>query len=157
MDAHVSKPVRRDELCAALALWTTPPDAPDASSGPADPLDLHHDAAAEGDALDRALEKASGRPLLEPLIAAFLSAAPQITDQISQGLDEQDWPAVEAAAHRLRGSSASLGALDLAAACADLETAARAGSPAGARAGVASLVAALDRVRPELDSARQPC
>jgi signal transduction histidine kinase/DNA-binding response OmpR family regulator len=162
MDAHVSKPVRRDELWAALDLWTTPPDARDAFTEPAEPLDLHRDAATEGDALDsahleelRALEKASGRPLLEPLISAFLSAAPQITDQISQGLDEQDWPAVAAAAHRLRGSSGSLGALDLAAACAVLETAALAGSPAAARDGLASLVTALDRVRPALDSARQ--
>lgn len=67
----------------------------------------------------------------------------------------QDWPTVATAAHRLRGSSASLGAHDLAAACADLETAALAGSPAAARDGLASVVTALDHTRPELDNARQ--
>jgi len=159
MDAHVSKPVRRDELWGVLDLWTTPSDAPQT---PTEPAPLRPDATADDDELDRAhleelraLEKASGRPLLEPLISAFLSAAPQITEQLSHGLDGKDWPAVAAAAHRLRGSSASLGALDLAAACADLETAALAKSPAAGRAALASLKTALDRVRPELDNARQ--
>ena len=66
--------------------------------------------------------------LLRQVIAAFLERAPSTLAELRDGAARGDTPAVLAAAHAMKGTSATLGARTLSERCAELERLARAGS-----------------------------
>ncbi|GEP34680.1 hypothetical protein NSZ01_24480 [Nocardioides szechwanensis] len=129
MDDHLAKPVRAEELADVLARVTTrasaaPPAAPaltPAPGGPAvDPAAL--------DALTRHLG-ANGPGFRDTLVSAWRRESRHLLEQLDSGAASGDREAVGGVAHSLRSSSASLGALALAALCASVDDAVRADEP----------------------------
>lgn len=78
-------------------------------------------------ALDRlrALDPAGTAKLLSRVVEAYLASANRLRRQLHDGLAAGDSSAVRLAAHTLKSSSASVGALGLADACARAEALAR--------------------------------
>jgi len=128
MDGYVSKPLRPDELFAAIEAALSPPAERDAvrSVPPADgPASQSPDA----DALLAAF--GGNGKLLAEVIDLFLADTPRILDEARRALARHDAAALAASAHALKGSIglfAQTGAYD---AARRLESAARAGEQAG--------------------------
>ena len=166
MDAHLSKPVRSEELAAELrrtpwrsgpaperAPLATQPAAADAPSpvAPAAPEPPEEALLAAVDpmvmeALLRHLGD-SGPTLAESLVAAWRTDAAQQVKTLHRAAAEDDRAAATAVAHSLKSASAAVGAVRLAAACAELERDLADGAPV-------DLCAAADRVAAEVDAAR---
>jgi len=132
MDDYISKPVRIDELEAALQRGI---DSMDSSSAPKSetPKDadepLVDPAAVEN---LRAL-RCEGEPdPLAELIDLFLEDTPERFAQMHDGLKKTDAHALEAGAHSLKGSASNLGALSLASNCGRIMQHARRGEFAAA-------------------------
>ncbi len=126
MDDYVVKPIRLDELKRALGDCRplTSPRAVEAEVG---------DEATSVDLLDRGVldelrEDLGDAALLRQVIAAFLERAPSTLAELRDAAARGDTPAVLAAAHAMKGTSATLGARALSERCAELERLARAGS-----------------------------
>lgn len=100
-------------------------------------------------ALDRlrALDPAGTGKLLTRVVQAYLASADRLRRQLHDGLAAGDVGAVRLAAHTLKSSSASVGALGLAEACARAEAMAR------DHAGGAPLEAAVRVLCVELEAA----
>jgi PAS domain S-box-containing protein len=119
MDDYLSKPVRQAELQRVLARWL--PVTPEPSTDGDRPVE-------EAAPLDRAilaslreLQSADQPDVLGELIDVFLTDARDQIEALRAAIACGDAAAIERAAHRLRGSSANLGATTLAAHCAELE------------------------------------
>lgn len=76
----------------------------------------------------RKLQNEIGENLLVELIDLYLKEAPMLIDAVEKAVLDQDLPALEKAAHRLKGSSAYLGLTQVSGLSAELEADARAGS-----------------------------
>ena len=148
MDDYLAKPVKQHELEAMLARWLwvadgAPEDAAGGSSSPARTqavLDME-----QFESLGE-LATASGDPdFLTRLVDQYLVGARARLAELREAARRGDLAALEAAAHGLRGSSASMGAAALAAECEALEAAAGAGRMVGP--------GALDRLAAELQRA----
>jgi CheY-like chemotaxis protein/HPt (histidine-containing phosphotransfer) domain-containing protein len=128
MDDYLSKPIRTEELAAALAR-----SGPAASDGGHDLFDAKaladsDLASGEGGVLDPAalaqLREMAGDPsLMRDLIDAFLENAPGLVGQLGGDKAEE----VRRAAHTLKSNARTFGAADLADLCQKLEERARAG------------------------------
>lgn len=145
MDDHLAKPIRTEDLAAALTRWLPPDhgaryetDAPTILGGmPARPI---ADAALDREALDelRALGDDGGDDPVAELGWLFERQAPELLAAIRAGLSEHDGAAVAGAAHRLAGSAGALGASRMVALARQIEAAAGASR--------------LDEVQPGLDA-----
>ncbi|MGI8810566.1 MAG: response regulator [Acidimicrobiales bacterium] len=146
MDDYVSKPVKALDLEMVLNRWlvggqSTPEPASDAA-GPVADMVLD---AAQVDGL-RQLAEASGEPhFLRNLVDDFLDKAGSQMTALREAAAREDEVALRAVAHGLRGTSATMGASGVAAACQTLEDAARRGELAGPEG--------LDRIARELERA----
>src|SRR5262249_29707935 len=125
MDDYVSKPVRVEELIAALercaAVLPDYEEDPPAARVEADPVDrevLARFQASLGD---------DGAIVLE-LIDLFLQDTPRLLAELGSALIHDDVATARRVAHTLKSSSASLGAQALAERCQDLELLAESGS-----------------------------
>lgn len=128
MDDYLSKPIRTEELAAALAR-----SAPAAGDGDRDlldakALDASDPATGEGGGLDPAAlaqlrETAGDASLMRQLIDAFLENAPRLVGELAADDAEE----VRRAAHTLKSNARTFGAADLADLCQTLEERARAG------------------------------
>ena len=150
MDDYIAKPIRPETLYAMLDRHTDP--GPDSSAAT-----LSADPPAHGEPLDlsvlqnlRTLEQSVASDFVAPAIAAFLRDAPTLLARMRQALAEADAEPLENAAHALMGSSAVLGAKQLAQICAELERNAQAGDLASGPNLVARLEGEYERVRPAL-------
>jgi CheY-like chemotaxis protein len=111
MDDYLSKPIRPAELAEALERASQP------TEGPLDP-----------EALDRLIETAGGdADFVGVLLDSFNDDAPAILQELRDGLSAGDDATVRRAAHTLKSNAATFGATNLAALCAELESAARDG------------------------------
>jgi len=133
MDDYVAKPIRVEVLVAALERSrprreTGLAGAPDAGPGPAD---LPRSAEVDRSALDR-LGESMGRGFVVELIDTFRDDARELITALRRAVPASDLDAVRRAAHSLKSTSESLGAVGLAALARDLEAAARAGRLDGA-------------------------
>jgi PAS domain S-box-containing protein len=156
-DDYLAKPVRKDQLDAALQRWVGEPGAgvPKAASdttvpavGPipepaTPPVAQTADTAGAGDerpAIDvtvidliRDMERRGATRLLERLISTYLTTAARLVAQAAYALKSGDIPSLQHAAHTLKSSSANLGAIELSRRFAALERHARGGVLEAAR------------------------
>jgi CheY-like chemotaxis protein len=155
MDDYVSKPLRAEALDAVLARWVAPPGGEEPSNGahatnghgPEGPLDL--------EALEQLRTELAGLgpgKSVDPLIRQFLELMPGRVDAMTAAAERGDLEELEREAHGLKGSSATLGAVRLATACAALEQAGADGDLARALTLVAELVDAAGATRVALEA-----
>ena len=130
MDDFLPKPVSLQELRTIAARWTVPGAEVEGSSGPAAPQDTEASAVA---VLDHArlaeLRQFYPAELLPGLLQTFRRQGRERLDQAVQAHATGDMTALREAAHALRGSTASLGALRLSQLLASIEGAANADTP----------------------------
>jgi PAS domain S-box-containing protein len=155
MDDYVAKPIRVEELVTALE--RTPRRTDGAPGGPATsrPTDRAGVGAGPAEAGARAgsrdpaptapappagaidgatfdtLTRSMGEAFVAELIDTFVEDAQELTAQLPTALERGDVDGFRRAAHSLKSTSESLGAMDLAALARELETIARTGSLAG--------------------------
>jgi len=81
----------------------------------------------DGRVLDRiaALSPDTGRQIVRSVVQAYLESSPAYVQELMSGLDHGDLERVRNAAHSLKSSAASIGALNFATICQLAETAAR--------------------------------
>jgi signal transduction histidine kinase/CheY-like chemotaxis protein/HPt (histidine-containing phosphotransfer) domain-containing protein len=141
MDDYLSKPVRREDLDAVLQHWVATGEPAAAAPAP-----IVRDIATAGTSvarpmvLDEELLRSLGPELLATVIPMFLEDTPPQLVLAHRAEADGDAPALEAVAHLLKGSAATLGAVGLQALCTQIEQLAQGGTTTGA----AELVAALD-------------
>jgi GAF domain-containing protein/CheY-like chemotaxis protein/HPt (histidine-containing phosphotransfer) domain-containing protein len=148
MDDYVAKPIRIEELVAALErsprrseTEERAPTTVAAAHGPAAPAASAAPpgapaGAAGAAAIDRAaiaqLVETMSAPFVAELIATFAEDGRALVAALEQGLRDADIDVFRRAAHSLKSNAETLGALRLAAAARELENMARRGSLEGA-------------------------
>ena len=138
MDDYIAKPFKIEDLWTVLAKWTRCADAQPPglhSARPAVPDAAAADEAGpaaeiEAKALEaiRALQRPGTPDLLERIVARYLDDAPRLAQSMREAIAAGDGGVLQRAAHTLKSSSATLGALRLADLCKDMEGRARAGN-----------------------------
>jgi CheY-like chemotaxis protein/HPt (histidine-containing phosphotransfer) domain-containing protein len=126
MDDHLGKPLRSEELAAALRRWQEDPGP----SLPAAESDGIFDGMEERLAALGRLGEKTGEDLLGQVLESFLRQGARDLEILREALAHGDGAAFAAAAHSLAGSSGILGATGLAVGCAELEKLARQEDPA---------------------------
>jgi PAS domain S-box-containing protein len=124
MDDYVAKPIRAEELVAALKRAKPRADA-DGGSEAVEYVSL------EDDALKN-LRDLGGDEFLSEVIDAFLADAPELVATLRRALDEGRSEELRRAAHTLKSNGATLGATEFAELCRTLEARAKAGELDGA-------------------------
>jgi CheY-like chemotaxis protein len=146
MDDYVSKPVRMQELEAAinrgLQQIQNAPSENDMSLLDQEILQSVRDLRTPGEP----------DPLAE-LIDLFLQDTPPRIGKILDAFKAGDLPALERAAHSLKGSSSNLGANHLAGACFEVMNSARSGKLPEAST-VARILSEFERLKPALEKER---
>jgi PAS domain S-box-containing protein len=135
MDDYVSKPIRVDELVAALERCGRRPVGPGAPGGPAVALDA---AAVDPVAVER-LTATMGGPFVAELIDTFVEDGRALVATLRRALAGPDVDAFRRAAHSLKSNAETLGATGLAALARELEAMARTGGLDGAGARLETL------------------
>lgn len=122
MDDYISKPIRPEELVKALSQCcssaTIPEPSPANRPAPIDQNTL------------QSLREMMGRDEIEgmkELLDCYLTDAPTLLQEMRSALASENLTLLNRAAHTLKASSASLGALTLATLCHDVEIACEAG------------------------------
>jgi CheY-like chemotaxis protein len=146
MDDYVAKPIRVEELVAALERCRSRPDA-DQSGAPAM-------AAIDRTVVER-LTVTMGGPFVAELIDTFGEDARELIATLRRALAENDVDAFRRAAHSLKSNGESLGATELAALARELEAIARGGSLQGAADRVEPLVAGYEAAARALGELRR--
>jgi CheY-like chemotaxis protein/HPt (histidine-containing phosphotransfer) domain-containing protein len=135
MDDYLSKPIRREELAAALARSEphaiSADDSPPAEEvGDTDPVNLAQ------------LEAAVDDPaFVRELISTFLNDAPGLVGALRSSLEQRNLEELRRAAHTLKSNGKTFGATTLAVLSEELERTAQ----TGALAGAAELVSRTER------------
>jgi len=98
------------------------------------------------DALERlvALDPSGANHLLERVLTTFQASAARLVPQLAQAQRNADHNAIRHVAHTLKSSSAAIGALTLAAQCAQVEAAIRLDAKGRLDADIDALTAELD-------------
>jgi CheY-like chemotaxis protein/HPt (histidine-containing phosphotransfer) domain-containing protein len=125
MNDYVAKPIRSEELAAALKR-VKPRSLAAAANGPAGG-DVKLDSAALA-----SLRELGGDDFLGEVIDAFLADAPELIATLRRSLDEESPEELRRAAHTLKSNGATLGAGDFTELCRSLEQLAKAGELDGA-------------------------
>jgi PAS domain S-box-containing protein len=179
MDDYVAKPIRVEELVAALERSPRRPDAAGrgapaahhtgtgarpgspraaegrgAEPGPGGPAGATTTPVIDRTTVER-LTTTMGGAFVGELIDTFAADARALIAALRQTLAEADLDAFRRAAHSLKSTSESLGAIGLAARARELEAIARAGSLDGAGDRVTQLVGAYEIVARELEELRR--
>jgi HPt (histidine-containing phosphotransfer) domain-containing protein len=152
MDDYVTKPIRLDELTAALARWV--PDEAPIELAAEEPGDVPVERAIR----DRFDELLGGQPggeaVRAQLVDSFLKRTPVYLADLVEAVEEGDAAALARGAHAFRGVAANLGAAALAEVCAMLELAGQNSELAGTQDLLAQVTAEHETVRRAMDSIR---
>jgi PAS domain S-box-containing protein len=147
MDDYLSKPIRVNELVAALthsATIQTTGGEKVSESSVIDPA-----------AYDELVASTGGDPdFIRELIDTYLTDAPGLFAQMRSALTSGDAETFRRAAHSLKSNSASLGALTLSALAKELEMMGKAGTLEGAAAKIAAADVEYERVKAALENKR---
>jgi CheY-like chemotaxis protein/HPt (histidine-containing phosphotransfer) domain-containing protein len=153
MDDYLSKPIRVDELVAALRRWQ--PHVAPQPTAPAGESDVVA-GVLHPPALERLQETiGDDRGLLTALIDTFLSDAPGLVEAARRGLEHGQTDQVRRAAHTLKSNGATFGATSLSELSRQLEALARSGILEGADELIAGIDAEYERVRIALETVRE--
>jgi HPt (histidine-containing phosphotransfer) domain-containing protein len=147
MDNYLSKPIRRQELAAALA--RREPRAAPAPEPPAQDEGILDPAAREQ------LRTLGDAAFLSELIGTFLADAPALVETLGRSLAAGNGEELRRAAHTLKSNGRTFGATSLAEACQELEAAARAGALEGAAGLVGRVEARFEKARAALEAVLQ--
>ena len=160
MDDHLCKPYTRLQLRAVLNAWLpaegssqAPEENNKAEAAPPEPSDEVLDKTA----LDniRALQINGAPNVLEKVINLYLNDTPKLLQRLKQAVAAEDSLEIERAAHRLKSSSATLGATKLTQRCKELEALARLDSPDKAKEVFSEFEALYHRVQVALTAERE--
>jgi PAS domain S-box-containing protein len=145
MDDYLSKPIRREQLAAALAR-----SAPRAASAQASAA---ADEGADHPPVDlAALETAVDDPVVvDQVISTFLQDGPELVRTLRRSLEQRDLEDLRRAAHTLKSNGRTFGASSLASLSEQLELSAQAGSLEGAADLVAQIENEYTRVEGALE------
>jgi signal transduction histidine kinase/HPt (histidine-containing phosphotransfer) domain-containing protein/FixJ family two-component response regulator len=136
MDDYLAKPFELKQLTDVLARWLPAggPEPAEASEPARAAAPEPEESVLDPGRLDeiRALEAEGGAGLLARVIGAYFDSAPGLVEEIENAIEKGDAGALADAAHPLKSSSASLGALRLSELCKELEALGRAGCTDGA-------------------------
>jgi PAS domain S-box-containing protein len=168
MDDYLSKPIRLEELAAALrrchpriapqspapagesGVGAQPPPQRERQGQPATAGVLHPPA------LERLMETiGDDRSLLTALIDTFLSDVPRLVEAARRGLEHGQTDEVRRAAHTLKSNGATFGATSFSELSRQLEAQARSGTLEGADELIARIDAEYERVRIALETVRE--
>jgi HPt (histidine-containing phosphotransfer) domain-containing protein len=157
MDDFVAKPVTLAALTSAIerAVLASRAD-PGTPEQPAKPKRRSRAAPADDFGVDRGAlaalqEDVGGAGALARIVRLFLEQLDPQTEQIEQAARAGELESLARTAHRMKSSSATLGATTLADVLNQLEAAGREGDPETCRALTASLVTAVARARKALE------
>ena len=151
MDDYMSKPIRVEELVAALERSAArEPDAIRAT------IDRPSTSVLDQATLER-LRATMGAGFLDELLPTFLEDSQELVGTIRRALAENDVDSFRRAAHSLKSNAASFGAMTLSTLAKDLEALGKSGSLDGASARVERLAGECERVARALrDVEREP-
>ena len=165
MDDYLSKPIRVDELAAALRRYrphiAPRPRAPAGESGEGAQVPPEREPQGQPaiagvlhpPALERLMETiGDDRGLLTALIDTFLSGAPRLVEAARRGLEHGQMDEVRRAAHTLKSNGATFGATSLSELSRQLEALARSGILQGADELIARIDAEYEQVRIALET-----
>jgi two-component system, sensor histidine kinase and response regulator len=151
MDDYLAKPIRREELTAALDKVGVRKVA---RESPLDSVTVRQDM--ESVDLVAALERLGGdRELFDELVQVFKDGCPDVVSGMRRAIDDRDAGTLEHSAHTLKGSSANLGAIAVSRASMELETLARSNRLESADEQFKVLQKELERLFSELQSLRE--
>ena len=145
-DDYVSKPIRPQDLFAAIDRRVAPTGTPVPACVP-EPADL------AGPIFDRAAALAGldgDEDLLHDLAEVFLDDCPRLMAAVRDAIDSRDPSRVARAAHAVKGSVANFGAPAATDAAQRLETLGRSGDLTSLDDASTELFALIDRLKPEL-------
>ena len=162
MDDYVSKPFTGEQLLRVVNKWlrhstsnpqtATPVESKSSSATMA--AGSGNGKPANGSPIDaaaietiQALEDNGSPGLVARLIEVYLRTSPELIGSMREAVGEEDADTIERTAHSLKSSSATLGALELAALCKELEQIGREAATAQAADVFASLELEFDRVQ----------
>jgi PAS domain S-box-containing protein len=160
MDDYIAKPITPDVLYSTLRRWvprtSAPTEAPSAETRSIVSMSPEPMAAPvepePTPTIDRAvlanlrkLQQPGEPDVLGQLIDLFLNETPSRLAAVREAVEKGDAPRLAKAAHTLKGSSASLGARQMACVCAELEAKGKAGDLTSASALLAQLEAEFER------------
>lgn len=158
MDDYISKPVRMEDLQAALRRWgmraqetaAAAPAAPPAAA-PSEPevIDM-----AAVDALSE-LQEDGGPDIVSELIELFIEDSVTLLADLEGAVQGRDCDAIGRIAHRFKGSSANLGARILASQCQALEACGKQGNTSGLEALHAGIRSEFERAERALRRLQQ--
>jgi PAS domain S-box-containing protein len=144
MDDYITKPIRLEELTAALGR-SSRRRGPEVEGSALDPMVIRRLVASLG---------SGGSESVDGLIQAFLSHVPDLMGTLRSAMDRQDVDEVRRGAHTLKSNAASFGAPALADLCRELESSAKAGTLDGAGRQLSRIETELGRVTRELEGIR---
>jgi len=146
MDDHLPKPFKLEELRAKLERWIGSKPAPPARSDEAAPAE----AAIDWAALDRIaqLQRPGRADVVEKVIQGFEQSTPPVLIALEAAITEGNFQSLKEGAHKLKSSSANVGAVQLSALLRELESLAGESNGEGAQA-------LLARIKPEYESVSQ--
>lgn len=146
MDDYLSKPVKMEALEAMLNRWCADETENQAATRGAS---INENDVLDQSALDslRELQEDEEDDLVKELIEIYIADAPGYIADIFSAIESANAHTMERAAHTLKGSSASLGAHLLAAACLEMEKLGRSGSVEGAHELLARVEREFERAR----------
>ena len=145
MDDYLAKPVRREELAAALGRVAAQEVEPEPEPAPV-AEDVAVDPSVLGSLTARLGERAAA--VLDKLIDTWESETARRLDEVDAAMEDGDAAGVGRAVHAMKGGSASMGAVRLAAVCASVEGPIKAGE-------TVDLVDARKRIRVAVEEARE--
>jgi len=172
MDGYISKPVNPKELLSAIGgLLTKPRSSEDSTTGNHQSLEncemngSDKKPSSAAGAAERSLEDLpavdfegllerveNDTTLLEEMIGLYLDSSPRLLTEIESGVQRRDAPAVQRAAHALKGALQNLSAGPCAEIALALEQVGRAGELKTADRMLLDLKEELDRLQAELKS-----
>jgi signal transduction histidine kinase/DNA-binding response OmpR family regulator len=126
MNDHVSKPIELEQLYECLSKWIKPRILDKSKSAPLQPKDKGQDIILPkhlpGIDIKNGVSKCSdNKRLFQKLVIEFQEKNATVHDKIRVALEEQDRDLALAIVHSIKGTSGTLGALDLAKSTKDLE------------------------------------
>ena len=145
MDDYLAKPLRREDLKAVLARWQ-PVRADSSGERLVSPPEERADAVDPAVLTDLRQLDDTGE-LVTTLITHFLDETPRLQEQMQAALLRNDATAFADAAHKLKGSSANVGARRMQQLCGDLQTLGRANELVRVGAPLARLATEFTLVR----------